>query len=485
MIAVRFVVGMQVVQIDPLIAQPLPVRSPSGKIVLDLFVRDQPPLFEIDQKDAARLEAALLLHVARLDLQHAHFAGHDHTVVVSQVISRRPQAVAVQDRPDVVAVGKGDRRRPVPGLHQAGVVFVKSPLVFGNRLMILPRLRNHHHHGFLQRAAGHQQEFQHVVEISRIAAIRFHNRKQLADLVPVQVAAHDPFTSMHPVRVAPQGVDFPVVAHEAVRLSPIPAGEGIGGESRVDHGQVRGEIGVGQVGIIGQELPRHQHALVNDDLGREAVDVKDLSLLQGRVPPQPMAGPLANDVQLTFKSVRVQAVGGGHEQLFNCRLGLQSRGADVGRPGIGGHLPPTDQPLTLLGNHLLDHLLAPQPLLFDRGQEDEPRGKLAGSGQVGGQVLPSHFSQELVRQGGQYPRPVARVGLATTRPPVVHVPQDLVRIQNDLMAPLPLDVRHETDAARIVLVRRIVQSLSNRAPGRPIRVHRVVHSCFHHPNLFP
>ena len=170
-------------------------HSPYGrrlaKSLLQLVVGNQPALLEIDEEHAARLQAALGLDVLRLDPQHAHFAGHDHAVVVREVVARRPQAVAIEHRADVLAVGERDRRRAVPRLHQAGVVFVERPLVLGHRFVILPRLGDHHHDRFLQRAAAHQQELEHVVERARVAAIGLGDREQLRQLLAEQLALDD------------------------------------------------------------------------------------------------------------------------------------------------------------------------------------------------------------------------------------------------------------------------------------------------------
>ncbi len=59
--------------------------------------------------------------------QHADLAGHDHAVVVRQVIAAGAQAVAVEHRADVVAVGEDDRRRAVPRLHQAASGTRRTP----------------------------------------------------------------------------------------------------------------------------------------------------------------------------------------------------------------------------------------------------------------------------------------------------------------------------------------------------------------------
>ena len=78
-----------------------------------------------------------------------------------------------------MAVGKSDRRRPVPRLHEGRVVLVKSAFVLRHGMVILPCLGHHHHDRVLQRAARHQQELERIVERARIGTVGFDDRKQL------------------------------------------------------------------------------------------------------------------------------------------------------------------------------------------------------------------------------------------------------------------------------------------------------------------
>ena len=79
------------------------------------------------------------------NVEHADLGRHDDQVVLGDVIARRPQAVAIEHRADVRAVGEGDRGRAVPRLHQAGVIFVKRLLLLAHRRVAGPRLGDHHH----------------------------------------------------------------------------------------------------------------------------------------------------------------------------------------------------------------------------------------------------------------------------------------------------------------------------------------------------
>ena len=66
-------------------------------------------------------------------------------VVVGDDVARRAQAVAIERRADLAAVGEGDRRRPVPRLHQRRVVFVEGAALRVHQ-RVGPGFGDQHHH---------------------------------------------------------------------------------------------------------------------------------------------------------------------------------------------------------------------------------------------------------------------------------------------------------------------------------------------------
>ena len=157
-----------------------------------------------------------------------------------------------------------------------------------------------------------------------------------------------PCAGVHPVHVAAERVDLAVVAHEPQRLGAVPRGERVGREPRVDHRQVAGVVGSSQVGIVLEELLGREHALVDDHLGRQRADVEHLRLRERRVAAEPVAGLLADQIELPLEGVAREALAGGDHQLLDVRLAGFGGRADVGLVGFGRHLAPADQPLALL-----------------------------------------------------------------------------------------------------------------------------------------
>ncbi|MNZ65859.1 hypothetical protein D3C78_840600 [compost metagenome] len=89
-------------------------------------------------------------------------------VILRNIIPCRTKTVAVQYSADLHAIGKAERRRPVPRLHQRAVIFIERLALIAHALMVRPRLRHHHQRGMRHRAAGQEQKLQRIIEHRRI-----------------------------------------------------------------------------------------------------------------------------------------------------------------------------------------------------------------------------------------------------------------------------------------------------------------------------
>ena len=110
----RHVRGLQVVEVDAVVVEPLAVRLLTGDLVLDLLVLDDPALLEVDEEDLARLQPAEALDVLRVDRQHPGLGAEHDEAVLGLDPATGTQAVAVERRADDPPVGEADRRPARP-----------------------------------------------------------------------------------------------------------------------------------------------------------------------------------------------------------------------------------------------------------------------------------------------------------------------------------------------------------------------------------
>ena len=464
---------IELVEIDYMI-QPLLVGLRRGELVLHLFVGHDPAAGRIDQEDPAGMQALLEDDVFGGDVEHADFRRHHHQVVLGDVVARWPEAVAIEHGADHRAVGEGDCRGAVPRLHQRRVIFVKRPQLRGHRLVVLPRLGDHHQDGVRQRAAGHHQEFEHVVEGGGVAAsFVADHRQDLLEVVAEDARLEQPLAGPHPVDVAGEGVDLAVVRHQTIGMRQRPGREGVGAEALMDQRQGRLHVGILEVGEHRRDLGRGEHALVDQGVARQVDDVERFpGVGADRQAVDGVLDPLADHIEPAFEA-------GPASGLVS---GLVSGGVDggpVGNPGlgiepppdeqvlehrfdgdrartdlavVGRHVAPADQLLTLVGDNRGEQFLDGGPGRGVVGQEDQPDAVLAARRQRGGR----HLAQELVGRLDQDAGAVAGVHFTSTRAAVTEVDEDLQRLLDDGVRLPPFDVDDKADAAGIVLVLGVV-----------------------------
>ena len=173
-----------------------------------------------------------------------------------------------------------------------------------------------------------------------------------------------------------------------------------------------------------------------------------------------VARPLADDVELALERVLVHVVGpAGDEHLADDRLDLL--GALGQAAVVGRHVAPAEQDLPLAGDRALDLLLAGHPRRRLLGQEHHADAVLA-DGRERQALPPAGAAQEGVGQLDQDPGAVALQRVGAGGAAVGEVFENEQRLGDDRVRLLALDVGDEAQAARVVLVRRVVQTLARR-----------------------
>ena len=283
-------------------------------------------------------------------------------------------------------------------------------------------------------------------------------------------------TRGHPVLVAPQRVDLAVVAHEAVGLRPVPTGERIRREPRVDHGQVRLVVRLPQVRIERHQLAGREHPLVDEHLGGEAGDVERLALAHPAVGSKQVAGALADQVEPSLEGIAAQPVAGCDEYLLDGGRCSQRGGADPRFPRVGRHRPPAHQKLAFLGADSSHCPFAFLPLRGVVGEKDDPCGELAGLRQVPAEFFAGDPGEKFVGERGQDSGAVSSGFLRAAGTAVVHPAQQVFGVGNDFMAALSLDMGHKADATALVLPFGRVQAMCRRKAARRPDVLFPIHS---------
>ncbi len=362
----------KVFQTDALFLEPCTERVPGGDSVLELLVPDDAPLVKVDEEHASRLQPPLVGNRFRIDRQDPHLAGHDDQVVVGEVVAAWPQTVSVQDGTDHMAIGEGDRGGTVPRFHLRTHELVHRLADVGHVAVVLPRLRHHHHHRLRQLPATLQQQLEDVVETPGVGEVRLDHRHDFFDVVTEEFALHDPLAGPHLVHIAAKGVDLTVVTHEPQRLRPVPAREGVGRESAVNHREMGVEERVRQIPVVPEELFRREHSLVDDVSRGKAANVEKV-LRVGFTAPQRVGGDLADHVELPLEYIRIDAVAGGYERLADHRFRRQGAGAN--HAVVTGHVSPADKALSGIGGDPFNGGLAGGAFLIILRQKKQSRGE--------------------------------------------------------------------------------------------------------------
>ena len=116
----------------------------------------------------------------------------------------------------------------------------------------------------------------------------------------------------------------------------------------------------------------------------------------------------------------------------------------------------------MLGDQFIDGLFAMFTFRRILRKEDQPGRELAGFRKIDSQVYFGNLAKKLMRQSCQDTGAVAGVGFTSTRSAMIHVAQDFIGIQDDLVTGLAFDMRYEANTTRIFFETRIVQALGRR-----------------------
>ncbi len=239
-------------------------------------------------------------------------------------------------------------------------------------------------------------------------------------------------------------------------MREVPRRERVGREALVHERQRRHDARILQILVVGADLVREQHALVDDGARRHRRHVELLAVRQLQRLDR-VAGALADDVELALERIgHRDPAAAADEYLADHRLDLADRLAEV--RVVARHVAPAEQELAFVLDRALDLVFAGEPRSRFARQEHHADAVLARRRQL--DVLARHFfAQEGVRHLDQDAGAVARQRIGADGAAVRQVLQYLQPLLDDGVGFFALDVRDEADAAGVVLVGGIVKTL--------------------------
>ena len=218
---------------------------------------------QIDRDHLAGAERAFLHDVTFRHDHHPGFRTGDQQAITREAITHRPQRVAIKAGDHPAAIGHGQRRRPVPRLHQRREKRIHSARRRIEAGITLPGLRNQHQLGGRRIATRPHKGFEHRIKRRRIRRAGRDQRLDVFRMFAKRGGRHLDLVALHPVAVAADRVDFAIVRQGAERLRQPPLREGVGGIALVIDGKARNEALVVEVRIENAQRFRQEQPLVD------------------------------------------------------------------------------------------------------------------------------------------------------------------------------------------------------------------------------
>ena len=431
--------AVQVFQLDTSGGEPFAVRMFRRQFLFDFAVVPDLSLLRVHEQHLSGFKTTLAFNFRRVEVEDAHLACHDQNTALGDGIAPGTQSVAILNAAGVAAVAEQKRGRPVPGLHQDGVILVESAQVLRDGVRSVEALRHQHGNGLREAESAHGQEFQDVVQAGRVAHVGLDDRREIAYVSKFSGIEHA-LAGLHPAAVAADGIDLAIVAEHPEGLCQTPLRERVRREAGMDDCHRAGEPLARQVRVILAELSAGEHALVHDiPVGQGA----DIAIL-----PQPL-DVLPDAVELAFEIRVLDELGAGHENLHRVRLSFRSILAQAG--GVDRYFPDMAQNAAIVLDLRAHGFKDPFALDFVFGQEHQSSA-VAPFLRYGNSLQENEFMRYLDQDAGA----VARFPVSSFGPAVAHVLEHRQGVVHQLMGLVAPDVDDHTDSAGIMFRCRIV-----------------------------
>ena len=433
------------------VGQPVGVGLGGGQGVDDVLFAVETAFGQVDGDHPAGGDVGLFGDAAVGQAEHAGLRAQGHQAVIGVGHAHRAQAVAVLAGHHPAAIGGADGGGAVPRLHHRVAVGIEGA-VRGLHLGVAlggPGFGDQQGLDHRRVAAGADQHLEGVVEVRGVRAAGLDHRLDVVAELAERLGGHADLVALHPVLIALAGVDLAVVGQHAERLGQAPLGEGVGGVALVEDGHGGGEALVAQVGVELVDVLGQEHALVDQRASRQRADVE---AGQRRLDHAPF-DPLAAQEQRPLQRLAFEAGRRGEHDLLDLRARGVGLVADNG--GVHRDLAPAVEVEAEAQRLGFDDgsggLLGGQVGAWQEDLADSDRARAQGVADAA-----DLLGEEVLRHRNQHAGPVAGLAVGVDGPAVPDRLQRLDRQLDHLAARLAVDRADQTDAAGVVLLRRIV-----------------------------
>ena len=340
----------------------------------------------IDEQHLTRPEASPADRLGRRQRHGPRLGGDRHQAACRDREGRRAQAVPVDHRADLPAVGEHQRRGSVPRRQEPRRPAAERGHVGMRRASEVERFGDRGEERLREVPAGGREELEPLVERQRIGAVRREQRAGLDQLGRDPLRAAVPGAPPDLLPVAADGVDLAVVGDRPEGLGEAPHGMRVRRVALVEE-RVADHERFGQVGVQLGEPGARDETLVDHGPARRRRD-RQLGEGAARGARCALHAPAGND-EASFEGVVTDRRAGLPHRTRHDRLaerGSRCRGRAPEGGGIGRNGAPAEDRHARLVEDPFDQLATRGPGRTTARQEGED-DRRAGSGRRAGEQL--------------------------------------------------------------------------------------------------
>ena len=169
-------------QVDNVLFYPFIIRQFSSNALFDFFVGNNALFLCIDEKHFARFQTTFSANIFSIFVYYTHFGRHDNAIISCYIVTSRTQTITVKYATDNSTISEAHSGRTIPWFHHEAIELIEVMFFLAHEIIAFPRFRNHHHNRMRQGTTCHVQEFQSIVEHSRVRTAVIYYREYLFNI---------------------------------------------------------------------------------------------------------------------------------------------------------------------------------------------------------------------------------------------------------------------------------------------------------------